>query len=344
MILSSNILPVVGPNPSFFESFEAMAQESDEIIIASGYLSVGSLVFLRENIVALPPTTMCIGMHYSEGFTRAQYGALSKLRESQLESAKGAVYICKAFPFHGKTYTFLKGGEPKAAIVGSSNISCIDPIRANSRVYEVDVLVNNQESLKHLSTLQKGLMTKAAIRFEDYHDPKIVENNRMMADALDVETLSRDEISSIWQKSTGLEFELPLKCTQKSNMNVFFGKGRLTTKTGLVRPRPWYEIEVIVSKSITEKHGYPRHSSFDVVTDDGYKFKVFTGGDYSKNLRSKQGLSTLGIWIKGRMENAGVLRPGEFIVPDMLLNYGRDSVTLMETSLANTWLLDFSVL
>lgn len=137
---------------------------------------------------------------------------------------------------------------------------------------------------------------------------------------------------------------MTLKTQRKSLLNVYFGKGRENTRTGLVRPRPWYEAEIIVSNTITQQDGYPRDSIFTVITDDGYSFEVKTQGDYSKNFRSTGGgLSTLGAWIKGRMENAGVLKVGQFIDESILDAYGRKDIELIATDDENVWLLDFSV-
>ena len=62
----------------------------------------------------------------------------------------------------------------------------------------------------------------------------------------------------------------------QSNLNAFFGKGR-EAKNGLVKPRHWYEVELIVPKNITEQNGYPKAKTddaiFDVITDDGWSFK-----------------------------------------------------------------------
>ena len=77
-------------------------------------------------------------------------------------------------------------------------------------------------------------------------------------------------------------YNIPLvkngKVPQKSNLNVFFGEGRLARATGVVQPRHWYETELIVPNAITTLAGYPQKDTssavFDVITDDGWKFLV----------------------------------------------------------------------
>ena len=148
---------------------------------------------------------------------------------------------------------------------------------------------------------------------------------------------------------TNISFEIPIKATEKhgkSNLNVFFGKGRMD-KRGLVKPRHWYEAELIVPKEVTSKPGYPQsqtpESVFDVITDDGWKFKCKVSGDYSKNFRSENDLKILGKWLKGRLENAGALKVGEPVTEETLRKYGRYTFTLTKTTIPDLWYLDFEV-
>ena len=77
-----------------------------------------------------------------------------------------------------------------------------------------------------------------------------------------------------------------------------------------------------------------------------------TSGDYGKNLRSKDDLTILGRWIKGRMEANGALKSGELLTSSSLDSYGRNSITLTQTSLEeddtengklSVWYADFGV-
>ena len=128
--------------------------------------------------------------------------------------------------------------------------------------------------------------------------------------------------------------------------SAFFGKGR-ESRNGIVKPRHWYEVELIVPKSVAGQPGYPRsktpEAEFDVITDDGWKFKCKVSGDYSKNFRSEGDLTILGKWLKGRLENDGVLKVGFPVTAQTLRNYGRSSFSLIKTSLPNIWYLDFGV-
>lgn len=161
-----------------------------------------------------------------------------------------------------------------------------------------------------------------------------------------VEKVSTSRLADAVNKRTGVSFKIPIKTTPKSNLNVFFGKGR-ESRNGLVKPRHWYEVELIVPNSVTSMVGYPDHNGsdkeFTVITDDGWSFKCKVSGDHSKNFRSSGDLKILGRWLKGRLENAGALQMGTPVTQQTLQLYGRDNFTLTKTSEEGLWLLDFGV-
>lgn len=119
------------------------------------------------------------------------------------------------------------------------------------------------------------------------------------------------------------------------------------TRTGVIQPRHWYEVELIVPSIVTSLAGYPQKETpgavFDVITDDGWKFSCKVSGDYSKNFRSEDDLKILGKWIKGRLENAGVLEVGQPVTPETFQQYGRDNFSLTKMGSGNLWYLDFGV-
>ena len=84
-----------------------------------------------------------------------------------------------------------------------------------------------------------------------------------------------------------------MRYPHKVILMLFFGKGR-EAKNGLVKPRHWYEVELIVPKNITEQNGYPKAKTddaiFDVITDDGWSFKCKVSGDYSKNFEIEKAI------------------------------------------------------
>lgn len=339
-VLCNSTQPVKMKNSDFFDTFDLLVPKSDEIILTSGYVSADSTIFIKNNINKLPNMSILAGMHHYDGFTKSQYNAYNSLSKELISKGKGNAYICKAFPFHGKVYTFLKNSIPFAAIVGSSNMSHLSS--SKSRIFEVDLFIDDTNITAELYKMQMEVISKASIGMDGYVNPNIIDKNNLMDHIDGVERVNNTEYNHVLSTLSTNVFQLELKCENKSNMNVFFGKGRTNTKTGLTRPRPWYEVEVIVSNKITSLPGYPCNTNFTVYTDDGYKFDCTTNGDYSKNFRTHGDLKTLGSWIKGRLEDKGILNAGEFITEQMLHDYGQNYIELTATNNPNIWHIDFS--
>lgn len=194
-----------------------------------------------------------------------------------------------------------------------------------------------------------SLKTKAAKNISELKIDNFKKINKLLEGHEHVEVLSDAEVLNVQNNVTATSFEVPLKGAEiapQSNLNAFFGKGR-EGKNGLVKPRHWYETELIVSSKVTRRSGYPQARTdsavFDVITDDGFKFTCKVSGDYSKNFRSENDLKILGKWIKGRLENAGALSVGQPVTEETFRKYGRNSFTLTKTREPNLWFLDFGV-
>ncbi len=347
-LLYSKIKPCDYSNSSFSEAFELGLVNSDSIKIATGYVSEESLLELKAVLLfyseenKTKKCSLVIGMHGREGFTKAQYEAAIDLAAFLKEKGIGSVHVCTAFKFHGKTYVFGKDGEavPVSAIMGSSNLSNI----LDSRQWEVDALFSEGSVLSELNTLHEDLVQKASKDILDLPRPEsFIEMHDLLKDRIDVEKADNDEYQRIENTQTERVFDLPLKTEPKSNLNAYFGKGRLATSTGAIRPRHWYEVELIVPIEITTADGYPKRDTvITVYTDDGWKFNCKIQGDYGKNFRSEGDLRTLGRWIKGRLERANCLKVGQPVTAEVLQKYGRNTISLKETSDPLVWLLDFS--
>ncbi len=345
-LLFSNVKPCEYNNSSFSEAFELGVVNSDEVNIATGYVSEESLLelksilsFYAENNKA-KKCSLVIGMHGREGFTRPQYEAAVELGKFLADNSLGGVFVCTAFRFHGKTYVFYKKTSPVSAILGSSNLSNI----VGNRQWEVDTKITEKEPLKQLTSLHTDLANKASRNILEIETPSsFTETNDLLQDRIGVDKADSDLYAQAEDSLTGVVFDLPLKATEKSNLNVYFGKGRLATKTGAIRPRHWYEVELIVPIDITSSTLYPKKgSTIHVYTDDGWSFKCKAEGQNSKNFRSENDLRTLGRWIKGRLERAGCLQVGKPVTEEVLESYGRKTISLKQTKDPELWLLDFS--
>jgi HKD family nuclease len=311
--------------------------------IASGYISeesIADLINLYETGYN-KPLNLIVGMHYFEGFSYGQYYALLRLSDILAAKNIGVIYVSTVMKYHGKVYSFCENGQ-YSTIIGSSNLTkiALTGETAAERVYDTDLYVYDEVITGDIENFIVDLQNKfctdlKSLKFEDL---KIVEPANLFENYLSVEKVPTDNIDS---QLTDTVFEIPLKTEEKSNLNVYFGKGRKNFSNGSILPRDWYEIEIIVPSIMTGKKDYPQNKQFWVITDDGYKFECKTSGDYSKNFRSASDLKILGRWVKGRMENRRVLKTGEKVTDKILTNYGMDFMRLTKTKMPNTWYLDF---
>lgn len=310
--------------------------------IATGYISSDALIELKRiiEINKKPNLQLLIGMHYFDGFTPTQLEAVKALNDFLLNSGLGSVLLSNSMKFHGKMYSFTMENTSVSTIVGSSNLGSIfDKV---NRQYEADILLDNNESETiHNSIIQ--IIEGIGCPFERIDISKIpkILNNHLLDNHEGVVKIEKEEHNNIKANIVNVSFDIPVKIEPKSNLNAFFGKGRVD-KRGYEMPRPWYEAEIIVSKSITKAETYPSDRDFTVYTDDGWSFKCETNGDYSKNFRSKDDLKILGKWLKGRLEESGALEIGKPVTKQVLEKYGRDNVTLTATQNPDIWHLDFS--
>ncbi len=342
-LLLSNKVPLRFAKRDISACFEALLEKAQAIRIATGYVSADSLIELKK-IIELnrkPHLELMIGMHGFEGFTHSQYENAKSLDDFLRENNYGEVKVSTAFKFHGKIYTFSKQATPYAGILGSSNINSIFD---SLSLYEADLFIDDPKLVAELDRFIIDFSKKACTPLCE-HDPSfILGKNDLLEGHEGVEKVSNVQFSELLSQRTGQSFKIPIKSSSdapRSNLNAFFGKGR-ENKRGFIKPRHWYEVELIVPKEITAKSGYPsKESTITVYTDDQWTFKCTISGDFSKNFRSKDDLKILGRWIKGRLENHGSLKIGEPVTEKTLEHYGRDHFELIATKDPLLWLLDF---
>ena len=344
-LLNSNYLPIKTKNQEFEKTFYNYLDGAKRLTVASGYISEDSVA----DLIGLYKTglstklNLIVGMHYFEGFSYGQYDALHKLADILEDKNLGNVYLASSVKYHGKVYLFETQENKIISILGSSNLT---KIASSERIYDTDVITDDASFNNNVADFLKLLTEKNCEQISKIDDNriKILPPNNLFEDYLSVTKVSSNYLAEIQSKKTSVSFLIPLKTEEKSNLNCYFGKGRKNFSNGSILPRSWYEVELIVSKSITSLPNYPKENSiFTVVTDDGYKFACKTSGDFSKNFRSAADLKILGRWIKGRMENKKALNIGEKVTDRTFSLYGRNSVTLTKTIEPDIWFLDFGV-
>lgn len=327
---------------SFKASFESHLETTEKLSMAVGFVSVRALETLAKHITkkGKPYCHLVIGMHYFEQFTHSQYAAANELHQLLDETALGSVHLVTASPFHGKLYHFKKSNEsePSTTIIGSSNLSNI----TGSSLTEVDYMtdeptVSDQvlRLITHLSTDYSQVLPNVPITTFKKRKRLFDGDEKHFNGVKHVEPVLFPEVNPI---------KLPLKPYEEapqSNLNVYFGAPKNKQKP---KVRNWYEVELIIPSNLMRGTALPQKGEpFKVITDDGVEFELVRQGDQGKNLRSKEDLQILGYWLKGRLEEAGVLSWGKPVTRDTLQAYGRDTISLYPpTHEGLPWLLDFS--
>jgi hypothetical protein len=356
-LLSSNFSPLKITKNSFVSRWEELFALSPEVRIAVGYISNDSLLHLTKLLELNEPKRLeiCIGMAFFDGLTRSQFEAVDVLNERLLKDNLGELKIVRTFPFHGKIYEFSSTLGINTYLVGSSNLSNIVPIKGiQKRNFEIDVEINEPGVGIQLNEILTSLIQECSVSFDAIKARISIreDQNLPLDNRTDVGKVNHEKLQEIISNCTKNTFEIPLKDTPKSNLNVYFGEGR-TDKQDFMKPRHWYEVEIIVDLAVQKSaKNYPANVDFIAYTDDGFRFPMRTSGDYGKNLRSRDDLTILGRWIKGRMESRSALKSGEMVKHSNLNEYGRNSISFTETILTEVddetgeklkvWLMDFS--
>lgn len=347
-LVFSNFYPAQLTKQSIQDVLLGLIKSSPSTLIASGYISNDAITeinkIIEDNREKVESFSLFIGMHYIEGFTKNQYIASQRLNSYLCNEGIGGVYVSANSKFHGKIYCFTNEQGVNTGLIGSANLSSF--IKNLDRTYETMLLVNEPRMAKELLEKTHQIVEKLGQRIDEAKlltDEDFVSSKIDLSNFEKVRKLDDRELKNLMATVSQFSFDIPLKADlkqhAKSNLNVFFGEGR-RNKRGFVIPRPWYEVEIIVSKSITGLPGFPYLREFKVVTNDGWTFDCSTQGDYAKNFRSARNLSILGKWIKGKLEVSGALTTGELVTPDVLHRYGKDSMTLRSTDHPDTWLLE----
>jgi len=348
-LLFSNFPPMRTRMATFTDTFYSLIPRANQLDIAVGYITSDALIELKKTaeLNNIEKLNLIIGMHYWDKFTEVEYRTAMDLNEYLTDDNRGEVRLVTPFRFHGKMYSYANADGPFAGIIGSNNLSSI--IEGGNRVYEAAVLISDATGAQQMQQFISDLSRTSTENISALDIHQFKTDNLLLENHEHVEQVDAVMLAECLAARTDVTFNIPIKgdeVSPQSNLNAFFGKGR-ESKNGLVKPRHWYEIELIVPSTVTSQLHYPQSKTdeavFDVITDDGWKFKCKISGDNSKNFRSENDLKILGKWLKGRLENSGALSVGKPVTQETLRRYGRDTFTLTKTKIPNLWYLDFSV-
>lgn len=304
-------------------------RSAQDIEIASGYISHDIISEFEEDFYRVAKNKgkfkLLVGMAFYEGLAARNLRHLSQIDEKLNGISKeSGVFVAYSRRYHGKIYSF-KDKDNTNIYVGSSNFSW----SGLSENLECTTLVKDAETQKQIAGYLAFLFhpdNAASIRSADI----TVLGSAQYQQRVALETLSDleryDPASIDKTKLKYFTYSLSRKVgKEKSNLNVYFGKGRWSRATGKVKPRDWYEVELIANKDVRSSPIYPK-GDFIAYTDDGYIMHMYTGGDYNKNIRTRDNLKILGQWIKSKLQNANALLPLTPVTADTLEQYGKDSI------------------
>ncbi len=296
--------------------------------IATGFVSNDALIELKRLVDFRNGNlfvTLFIGMNYLEGFTELQYNTLSDLSYYLTSNHVGEVYVCPQALYHGKMYSFNDAfGNCLGGFIGSSNLGSFMGTSQNS--IEADLYLPGHDGCsidEHIRRIIADLGTEFSVAepITSFLPPE----TDLLRGLEYVRKLSDEEYNSAMSNLTDIVVEVPLKTEKKSNLNAYFGAGKIKNKYS---PRSWYEVELIIPKNTPYRDALPdkNQGPFKVITPSRYAFNCERQGDYSKNLRSSKDLRILGKWIKGEMENKGVIRCGQMVSQDTLNSFGKSKL------------------
>ncbi len=302
---------------------------SSDIIIASGYTSFDILNRYKSHFIRVVDeggsAKLLLGMAFYEGLSANKLKLLHQLStDLENKNKDSGVYVTYSGKYHGKIYKFFHGKESEIYL-GSSNFSrsgLSENIEATTLIRDTNIKNEIDDFLDFLFSDKNAVSIKKA----DITVPgtaKYSENLSLKT----LDDLQRYSPSTV-DKSKYPFFEFSLSRIaemEKSNLNVYFGKGRWNRKTGEVKPRHWYEVELIANAEIIQNPYYPK-GDFLAYTDDGFIIPMKSSGDYFKNIRSRGSLDILGQWIKGKLQKSGALIPLTPVTQDILDIYGNDTI------------------
>lgn len=323
-------------------------KSADEVLMATGYVSNDAVVELHKILELndhIQKIDLLVGMHYLEGFSHLQYDSLCKLNDFLQQKKRGSVYVSPFVKFHGKMYAF-QNKQQINGLIGSANLTCFWD--NTERTYETMLHLDGRAAQILQADIQSTIQKLGKNISEAKKPDKFIEHNSHLENCLGVEKADPIEVAKLFGQTSTYQFSIPAKTEEKSNLNVFFGKGRASR--GGILPRPWYEVELIIPADIVRRKGYPTNKTIQIITDDGWKFPCYSTPKNrnnknaqlsTENFRSEYDLKTLGKWIKGRLESANCLKTGEPVTENVLQKYGNDHFEFRSTDNPDIWLLSF---
>jgi hypothetical protein len=315
---------------NFHQEVRASLDRAVQADIATGYVSEDVLKEFQQPLANIchrrGVVRLLVGMAFYEGIQARPLQQLHRIHDTIGSVGNGSgVYVATERKFHGKIYQLTDAKKESRTYVGSSNFSrsgLSGNLECTVRLQEAGYQKQIQNYLNYLLRPENAVViTKAEIIARGTEEYK----KRITIESLnDLRRCDPQKIKI--NPDHGFKYSLRrVSSSEKSGLNAYFGKGRLSRRTGFIKARPWYEVELIAPSTVNHDVYYPK-GEFVAYTDDGYVIPMQTSGSNFKNIRSKHKLEILGEWIKGKLQSYGALEPLEPVTGETLDKFGSDTI------------------
>jgi HKD family nuclease len=337
--------------------FIASISVTDCLTIATGYIDEKFLRDIKPLLVAAATRGSCkilVGMIFHSGVTKNQKILLTELHDelSACNSCSG-VFISRN-EYHGKVY-LCETNQDKTVYLGSSNLSAYGFYRR----LECTVRISNGTIVDDLITYLNYLFSKEttnSLNDIELKTKKKGNRNVKPSNLLSDYAVSKTEFDNLPDYVSEQNIELRVEAQPNSSLNLYFDKGRKNSK-GQYVPRPWYEVELTTAAKDRANPNYPTFASNSTQSEsqsgsfwayinektEYFKIAMRVHSDSGKNISSAResgGRETLGYYIKGKLQSAGVLNEGDRITPETLELYERDYITFKKID-ESRYILEF---
>ena len=221
---------------NFRQVLDKEFDKSKNVTIASGYASLDVIEAFYDPFVEIAKrggkSRLLLGMAFYEGLGQKKLDAVSSLNlELKSINEQSGVYVTNGRRYHGKVYQF-DNDDFCNIYVGSSNFSS-SGTKGN---LECTIPVKDDEQKNDLIRFLQSLYSPEFSIPIDKAEINVPGKRKTILKTVDNywKSLKRYEFDSITSNYIGV-FEYPLERVaekEKSNLNVYFGKGRLNSKTG----------------------------------------------------------------------------------------------------------------
>ena len=336
---------------AFGEKFLSLLEGAKSVHIASGYIGLEAFrraePALKKVVASGGNVKIILGLGLFEGLSEKMVNALQGFdqycRDKHPESG---IKACAYQRFHGKLYLIDKLDGKRIASVGSSNFSST----GFGDWLEGNLLVEDHDQLDAIDAYLRRLQENNAIDIAAVDFP--IKGRKSATDkdpsaVLEPGSPYSGAIPAIFGEPS---FQIPIRYTERSNLNLFLSKGRLTRQTHpydaslpteqrrkieVYKPRPWYEVEMTIKKEHISSEllaFLPDQTApweFTLVTENrraySANFKRKTSGSNDQRALRDVGLDfmtssreDLGRILKGHLEDLGLLRYGEPVTEEVL--------------------------